>query len=71
MSAKRVDPFGEQDISQQLDSWAAAVEMAVATLNQTLIEVRAFQKQKGDGHDGSAEPAGDSDDGHGRGDGGR
>lgn len=64
----RVNPFAEQDVTQQLDSWSAALEMAVATLNQTLAELKAFQKgvpdvgpeppeqpaveQPGDGQDG-------------------
>lgn len=55
----RVNPFVDQDVSSQLDSWAAALEMAVATLNQTLAEVKIF-KEKGAGDDGSVEADSDS-----------
>lgn len=41
----RVNPFADQDVTQQLDSWAAALEMAVAALNQTLAEVRLYQEK--------------------------
>lgn len=42
---ERVNPFADQGVSEQLDSWAAALEMAVATLNQTLAEVRQYQEK--------------------------
>jgi hypothetical protein len=52
----RVNPFVDQDVTSQLDSWAAALEMAVATLNQTLEEVKTFkEKGAGDARDRTAE----------------
>lgn len=53
MSRQSPNPFGEQDVTKQLDSWAAALEMAVAKLTETLIEVKAFQERKGTDDDGS------------------
>lgn len=56
----RVNPFVDQDVTSQLDSWAAALEMAVATLNQTLEEVKVFkEKGAGDARDGAAESDGE------------
>lgn len=51
-----LDPFGDQDVTTQLDSWAAALEMAVATLNRTLIEVKKFSGKElsDDERDGTA-----------------
>lgn len=57
----KVNPFSEQGVTDQLDSWAAALEMAVATLNQTLTEFRAFQ-EKG-GSDVGSDTAADTADG--------
>lgn len=56
---KAQDPYSEQEISRQLDSWAAALEMAVATLNQTLVEVKGFNGKEADERDdGTAGPVG-------------
>jgi hypothetical protein len=54
----RVDPFEGQDAAQQLDSWVAALEMTVATLNKTLADFKEFQR-KGDQDVEPGEPAAD------------
>ncbi len=59
----RVNPFADQGVSQQLDSWAAALEMAVATLNQTLAEVRLYQEKGVADDPAAAEEADGGDDG--------
>lgn len=43
----KVNPFADRDVTDQLNAWTAALEMAVATLNQTLTEFKDFQ-QKGE-----------------------
>lgn len=40
----RINPFSEQSITDQLDSWASALEMAVATLNCTLAQIEQFRR---------------------------
>jgi hypothetical protein len=51
------NPFRDRNVSEQLRAWSAAVELAVATLNRTLVEFKEFQeKEKGEldvGDDGS------------------
>lgn len=44
----RINPFSEQSITDQLDSWASALEMAVATLNRTLAQIEQFRKGEED-----------------------
>jgi hypothetical protein len=46
------NPFGEKGVTEQLDSWASALEMAVAKLTQTLTEVRSL-REKGTEDDGT------------------
>jgi hypothetical protein len=62
VSKSSSDPYGEQDVSRRLDSWAAALEMAVATLNRTLAEVKTYSgKESDERYDGpaqSGEPGG-------------
>jgi hypothetical protein len=55
----RVNPFRDRNVSDQLGAWAVAVELAVATLNQTLAEFKEFQ-EKGDPDVGDAGPAADT-----------
>jgi hypothetical protein len=43
----RINPFGDRGVTEQLDAWAAALEMAVSTLNRTLAEFKEFQKKGG------------------------
>jgi hypothetical protein len=65
----KVNPFRDRNVSEQLDAWSAAVEMAVATLNKTLAEFKEFQEEgKSDAAydratiDGAGTPAAGADD---------
>jgi hypothetical protein len=59
----KVNPFRDRTVSDQLGAWAAAVEIAVATLNQTLAEFKEFQEfqERGEPDVGDAGAAGDTD----------
>jgi hypothetical protein len=58
----RVNPFRDRNVADQLSAWSAAVEMAVATLNQTLTELKGYQQEGesdvGDVEDGAGGAAG-------------
>lgn len=41
----KVNPFAERGVTEQLDAWTAALEMAVSTLNNTLAEFKLFQEK--------------------------
>lgn len=55
----KINPFRDRNVSDQLGAWAAAVEMAVATLNKTLAEFKEFQ-EKGDPDVGDDGPTADT-----------
>lgn len=57
--ADKVNPFAERGVTEQLNAWTAALEMAVSTLNRTLTEFKEFQ-EKG-GADVGPEAAGGAD----------
>lgn len=58
---ENVSPAADRRVTEQLDAWVCALEMAVATLNQTLTEVKEFQTKGGpDGGDDTA-AGGESD----------
>jgi hypothetical protein len=40
-----VNPFAERGVTDQLNAWASALEMAVSTLNRTLAEFKEFQEK--------------------------
>lgn len=59
----KVNPFRDRNVADQLGAWSAAVELAVATLNQTLAEFKEFKEfqEKGEPDVGDAGAAEDTD----------
>lgn len=56
---ERINPVLDVNVTDQLNSWVRALESAVATLNQTLDEVKQCQTKGGPnvGDDSGAGPA--------------